>query len=60
MKIRTELQSVYAEIFGSSYEGHVMHSTDDLDALSRKFCVRVREMGYAIIWDPSMKRIVRS
>jgi hypothetical protein len=37
-----------------------MHSTDDLDALSRKFCVRVREMGYAIIWDPSMKRIVRS
>ena len=60
MKIRAELQTVYEEIFGSSYEGHVMHSTDDLDALSRKFCVRVREMGYAIIWDPSMKRIVRS
>lgn len=60
MKIRTELQSLYEEIFGSSYDGHVMHSGENLGIRSRQFCKRVREMGYSIIWDPSLRRIVRS
>ncbi|MDO5475582.1 MAG: glycosyltransferase [Eubacteriales bacterium] len=60
MKIRAELQSVYEEIFGSPYDGHVMHGDENLNKLSRQFCARVREMGYSIVWDPSLKRIVRS
>lgn len=60
MKIRPELLSLYEEIFGYSYEGHVMHSGDKLGDLSRKFCARVREMGYTIIWNPTLKRVERS
>lgn len=60
MRIRPELQSLYEEIFGCSYEGHVMHGNEDLKDLSRQFCARVREMGYSIIWNPAMKRVVRA
>lgn len=60
MKIRAELQGLYEEIFGSSYDGHVMYRDENLTARSRQFCARVREMGYSIIWDPSLKRVVRS
>lgn len=60
MRIRPELQGIYKEVFGSSYEGHVMHSGEQLGDLSRKFCARVREMGYTIVWNPMMKRMERS
>ena len=60
MKIRPELQGLYQEVFGCSYEGHIMHSGDQLGVLSREFCARVREMGYTIIWNPTLKRISRS
>jgi len=59
MKIRPELQGLYKEVFGCSYEGHIMHSGDQLGVLSREFCARVREMGYTIIWNPTLKRIAR-
>ena len=51
MKIRPELQGLYEEVFGCSYEGHIMHSSENLNALSRQFCARVREMGYSIVWN---------
>ncbi len=60
MKIRKELYSLYEETFGCSYEGHVMYRGDDLGALSRQFCARVREMGYTIVWNPSLRRVVRN
>lgn len=60
MRIRKELYSLYEEIFGCSYEGHVMNSGDSLGALSRQFCSRVREMGYTIVWNPSLRRVVRN
>ena len=60
MKVRPELQGLYEEVFGYSYEGHVMHSGDRLGALSREFCSRVREMGYTIVWNPMLKRVERS
>jgi len=60
MKIRPELQGLYEEVFGCSYEGHIMHSSENLNALSRQFCARVREMGYSIVWSPVLKRVVRS
>ena len=60
MRIRKELYSLYEEVFGCSYEGHVMCSGDQLGTLSRQFCARVREMGYTIVWNPSLRRVVRT
>lgn len=60
MRIREELYGVYKEIFGCSYEGHIMYADENLKVLSREFCKRVREMGYTIIWSPSLKRALRS
>lgn len=59
MKIRPELHGLYEEIFGSSYEGHVMNGDDGLLLLGRRFCARVREMGYTIVWNPLFTRTVR-
>jgi hypothetical protein len=59
MKIREELFSVYEEVFGCSYDGHVMYADENLGTLSREFCARIREMGYTIVWNPMLKRIVR-
>lgn len=60
MKIREELYSLYEEVFGCSYEGHVMYADENLGQLSREFCARVHEMGYTIIWNPALRRVVRS
>lgn len=60
MKIRPELQGLYEEVFGCSYEGHIMSGRENLGELSRRFCARVREMGYTIVWNPMLKRTVRS
>ena len=60
MRIREELYGVYKEIFGCSYEGHIMYADENLKVLSREFCKRVREMGYTIIWNPALKRALRS
>lgn len=60
MRIRKELYSLYEEIFGCSYDGHVMYRGKDLGALSRQFCSRVREMGYTIIWNPALRRVIRN
>lgn len=60
MQIRPELQGLYREVFGCSYDGHVMQSKDDLEERSRLFCARVREMGYTIVWNPMLKRVIRS
>ena len=60
MKIREELYSLYEEVFGCSYDGHVMYADENLRKLSREFCARVREMGYTIVWNPTLKRIVRT
>ena len=60
MKIRPELQGLYEEVFGCSYDGHVMHADENFGVLSRQFCARVREMGYTIVWNPSLKRVVRT
>ena len=60
MKIRPELQGLYEEVFGCSYDGHVMHADENFGVLSRRFCARVREMGYTIVWNPSLKRVVRT
>ena len=60
MKIREELQGLYEEIFGCSYEGHIMYADENLGVLSRRFCARVREMGYTIVWNPSLRRVMRS
>lgn len=55
MKIRTELRTLYREIFGAPYEEHVMREDDGaLSVKSIRFCRRVRELGYLIVWDPSM------
>lgn len=59
MRIRPELHGLYEEIFGCSYEEHVMYSRDNFGELSRRFCSRVREMGYVIIWNPTLRRVVR-
>ncbi|MDO5133605.1 MAG: glycosyltransferase [Eubacteriales bacterium] len=60
MRIRKELYSLYEEVFGCSYEGHVMYRGENLGILSRQFCTRVREMGYTIIWNPALRRVIRS
>jgi hypothetical protein len=60
MKIREELYSLYEEVFGCSYDGHVMYADENLRKLSREFCARVREMGYTIVWNPTLKRVVRT
>ena len=60
MKIREELYSLYEEVFGCSYEGHVMYADENLGTLSREFCARVREMGYTIVWNPALKRILHT
>lgn len=55
MKIRTELKTLYRDIFGVPYEEHMMREDDDsLSTKSIRFCRRVRELGYLIVWDPSM------
>ena len=59
MKVREELYGLYEEVFGCSYEGHVMHGDENYHLLSRDFCRRVREMGYDIVWNPALRRIVR-
>lgn len=59
MKIREELYGLYEDVFGCSYEGHVMHGSENLHSLSRQFCARVREMGYSIVWNPMLRRVVR-
>jgi hypothetical protein len=37
-----------------------MYADENLGQLSREFCARVREMGYTIVWNPALRRIVRS
>lgn len=55
MKIRAELRTLYREVFGAPYEEHVMREDDrSLSEKSIRFCRRVRELGYLIVWDPSM------
>lgn len=55
MRIREELKNLYKETFGHPYEEHIMSSRDDeLIRKSLAFCRQVREMGYLIVWDPSM------
>ena len=59
MKIRRELYSVYKEIFGHSYESHFLNRQTGLKEKSIDFCDRVRSLGYLIVWDPEMVRVIR-
>ena len=54
MRIRPELRGLYQEIFGSSYDAHVLLPEVDYTAQSLAFCRRAAALGYRIVWDPEM------
>lgn len=61
MEIRDELRSLYQTVFNASYDTHVMRAgEDELRLLSLEFCRQARNMGYLIVWDPSMTFVMDS
>lgn len=56
MRIRAELRTLYREVFGVSYEEHIMPGTKKLTEQSIEFCRRAAQMGYLIVWDPEFIR----
>lgn len=58
MEIRPELHGLYREIFGRSYEEHILDMDEGLREKSIRFCQRARALGYLILWDPHFIRVV--
>ena len=58
MRIRPELYELYKSVFGVSYDTHVMLSSDGLKELSLVFCRAARKLGYRVVWDPRIVRMV--
>ncbi|MBO5998874.1 MAG: glycosyltransferase [Lachnospiraceae bacterium] len=64
MKIRKELYSLYKEVFGFEYKDAdpgTVTAFDDPDVIVEKslqFCSQARQMGYLIVWDPEMTKMV--
>ncbi|MDO4284429.1 MAG: glycosyltransferase, partial [Eubacteriales bacterium] len=59
MQIRPELYSLYESVFGVSYDTHVMQSGAGLKELSVIFCRSARSLGYRVVWDPRIVRMIR-
>ncbi len=59
MQIRPELYSLYESVFGVSYDTHVMQSGSGLKELSILFCRQARQLGYRVVWDPRMVRVLK-
>ncbi len=60
MRIRPELERIYERIFGVSHREHVFRGDEDIADLKRKsilLCRTAKELGYLIVWDPSMIQI---
>lgn len=61
VKVRKELQALYEEVTGVSYEKlcrggkKVFDGQKDWKELSIAFAKEVRERGYIILWDPDMR-----
>ncbi len=58
MKIRPELEYVYEEVFHCPYSGHVMLGSEDYRELSIEFCRRAAQIGYLVVFEPAMTRMV--
>lgn len=64
MKVSLEAEEILEEIIGLPYMKHpktgrfdwkaCLKADVDYLAISRKFCEKVREKGYRIVWDPDM------
>ena len=59
MEIRPELRPLYQEIFGVSYENHIMQGGEQLKSRSIEFCHRARLMGYRTVFEPTMTKTVQ-
>ncbi|MBQ7955145.1 MAG: glycosyltransferase [Lachnospiraceae bacterium] len=60
VKVRKELQGIYEEVTGISYErnlsGHKLSGQScDWKKISLDFAKKVREQGYIILWDPKQE-----
>lgn len=65
MKVSLEAEEILEEIIGLPYLKHpktgrfdwkdCLKADVDYLAISRKFCEKVREKGYRIVWDPHMR-----
>ena len=60
MRIRPELQGLYKEVFGATYETHFMPASRDYKEKSIRFCREAAKMGYVTVWDPSLKKITEN
>jgi len=56
MQIRDELHTLYRSVFQASYDTHVMYGEEELVKRSIEFCRKAAQMGYLIVWDPSIVR----
>lgn len=64
MKVSREAETVLEEMLGLPYLQHpgngrfdwqdCLNDGVDFEDLSRRFCERIRQMGYRIVWDPFM------
>ena len=64
MKVSLEAEGILEEIIGLPYLKHpktgrfdfkdCLKADVDYEALNRKFCEKIREKGYRIVWDPDM------
>ena len=59
-RIRPELQGLYKEVFGATYETHFMPASRDYKEKSIRFCREAAKMGYVTVWDPSLKKITEN
>ena len=56
MQIREELHALYRSVFQASYDTHIMYGEEELVNRSIEFCRKAAQMGYLIVWDPSIVR----
>lgn len=69
MKVSREAETVLEEMLGLPYLQHpgngrfdwqdCLNDTVDFVDLSRRFCGKIREMGYRIVWDPAMTEKIK-
>ena len=58
MLIRDELRPLYQSVFHADYDDHIMKEEDKLVRRSLSFCKQAAEMGYLIVWDPTMTKVI--
>lgn len=58
MQIREELHAVYEQVFHVSYAEHVFLKGEDYRLQSIAFCRKAAEMGYLVVWEPSMSKMI--